>query len=124
MSEFNQPDALEEYMGLPVERMTDLQLVSYIKLYMRVVHDLNLPVQGFPERSMMAWMRRTYHQDAPQIIKWVLWKHKGKPDGTPITYTWFSKGHKWRIDKVYLEMQQHRQHAPVKELKLAQDAFG
>lgn len=98
-------DPVEEYLGKPVTAMTDQELVSYIKVYARAVHEIELPVQGIPERSVMAALKRTYGPaSAGRLVKWACRESIGKE---PVTYFDFSKGRKWWTDRQFIAMQAH-----------------
>ncbi len=103
-------DSVEEMLGKSVETMTDTELVTYIKTSMKQQSNLDLPVQGMRERSIMAGLKRTYGTDAGKIVKWVFQHHHGRKDGKPITYSIFSKNMKWWTDMMYLELQEAAQH--------------
>lgn len=96
-------DPVEEYLGKPVTAMTDDELVSYIKIYARAVHEIKLPVQGIPERSVMAGLKRTYGaSSAGRLVKWACRESIG---GDPVTYFDFAKGRKWWTDRQFIAMQ-------------------
>lgn len=98
-------DPVEEYLGKPVTAMTDQELVSYVKIYARAVHDIILPVQGTPERSVMAGLKRTYGPaDAGRLVKWACRESIGSD---PVGYFDFSKGRKWWTDRQFTALQRH-----------------
>ena len=107
MANFTDLDDAENTLGKPVDLMTDTQLVSYIKMSLKNYSDLNLPVQGQRERSIMAALKRTYGSDAGKIVKWAFYKHRGRKGATSITYSTFASGMKWWTDLLYVEMQEH-----------------
>lgn len=104
---FTELDALEKYFKKPVVEMTADDLVSYVKLYMKVVHRLELPVDpSVPrERSVFLGLKKTYGSDAGLVVKWVLWKYRGIWEGKPIGYFDFQKKMKWWTDQMYQELQ-------------------
>lgn len=98
-------DPVEEYLGKPVTAMTDQELVSYIKIYARAVHDIELPVQGTPERSVMAGLKRTYGPaNAGRLVKWAC---RESIEGDPVGYFDFAKGRKWWTDRHFTALQRH-----------------
>jgi hypothetical protein len=98
-------DPVEEYLGKPVTAMTDQELVTYIKIYARAVHDIDLPVQGSPERSVMAGLKRTYGKvNAGRLVKWACQESIGTD---PVNYFDFSKGRKWWTDRHFISLQAH-----------------
>ena len=102
---FTDLDPVEEYLGKPVTAMTDQELVTYIKTYIRAVHEIELPVQGTPERSVMAGLKRTYGAaNAGRLVKWACRESIG---GEPINYFDFAKGRKWWTDRQFIAMQGH-----------------
>jgi hypothetical protein len=111
---FSDLDPVEEYLGKPVTAMTDQELVSYIKVYARAVHDIDLPVQGTPERSVMAGLKRTYGPaNAGKLVKWACRESIGGTE--PVGYFDFSKGRKWWTDRTWTALQQHiRKESAVK----------
>ena len=103
---FSDLDPVEEYLGKPVTAMTDQELVSYIKVYARAVHDIDMPVQGTPERSVMAGLKRTYGPaNAGKLVKWACRESIGTAE--PVGYFDFSKGRKWWTDRAWTALQQH-----------------
>jgi hypothetical protein len=102
---FSDVDPLEEDMGVRCEDMNPDQLVSYIKSYQEAFN-LNLRIDGLPERSVFKAMQRVYGADAGLIVKWVFYKYKGRYDNEPIRHLSFAKGRKWWVDKMHLEMQE------------------
>lgn len=102
---FTDLDPVEEYLGKPVTAMTDQELVSYIKVYARAVHDIELPVQGTPERSVMSGLKRTYGTaNAGRLVKWACRESIGTD---PVNYFDFAKGRKWWTDRHFIAMQGH-----------------
>lgn len=102
---FSDLDPVEEYLGKPVTAMTDQELVSYVKVYARAVHDIDLPVQGTPERSVMAGLKRTYGaSNAGRLVKWAC---RESIDADPVGYFDFAKGRKWWTDRTFTAMQKH-----------------
>jgi len=109
---FSDLDAAELTLGKPVTSMTDSELVSYLKLAVRHHQDIDIPVDGNPERAVMAALKRTYGPDAGNIVKWCCWHHgakmgQGKMAGQVVGYFSFAKGMKWFTDMLYVELQQH-----------------
>ena len=103
---FTNLDAVEEYLGKPVTAMSDQELVSYIKVFARAVHDIDLPVQGIPERSIMAGLKRTYgSSNAGKLVKWACME--SIKTAKPVSYFDFSKGHKWWLDQNWISLQRH-----------------
>ena len=99
-------DAVEEYLGKPVTAMTDQELVTYIKVFARAVHDIDLPVQGIPERSVMAGLKRTYgSSNAGKLVKWAC--TESIKTAKPVVYFDFSKGHKWWLDQNWVSLQRY-----------------
>jgi hypothetical protein len=102
---FADTDPLEEDMGIRCEDMNPDQLVAYIKSYQEAF-GLNLKIEGQRERAVINGLVRIYgRQDAGRIIKWVFYQYKGRYDKEPVTIFSFSKGRKWWLDKMHLEMQ-------------------
>ena len=102
-------DAVEQMLGKPVYELSDNELVVYVKTSMKQVNNLELPVQGMRERSIMAALKRTYGPDAGKIVKWAFSRHQGRKEGKPVTYSTFSKNMKWWTDIMYLELQEAAQ---------------
>lgn len=103
---FSDLDAVEEYLGKPVTAMTDQELVSYIKVYARAVHEIDMPIQGLPERSVMAGLKRTYGSaNAGKLVKWACMESIGAPQ--PVGYFDFSKARKWWLDRNWIALQRH-----------------
>lgn len=103
---FSDNDPLEDDMGVRCENMTPDQLVAYIKSYQNAF-GLNLRIDGTPERAVFRAMQRIYgHTTAGQIVKWVFYHHKGRWGNEPVTPFSFSKGRKWWVDKMHLELQE------------------
>lgn len=96
-------DHAEAALGKPVSMMTDTEMVTYFKLAVFDEHQVNLAVDGYPERAVMAGLKRTYGNRAGQIVKWVA--HYASPDD--LTFSAFSKKRKWWTDKIDVEVQRH-----------------
>lgn len=121
---FSDNDPLEDDMGVRCEDMSPDQLVTYIKSY-QAAFGLNIPVVGIPERSVFRGMQRIYGQrDAGLIVKWVFYKHRGRYDGEAVRYQSFSKGRKWWVDKMYLEMQEDLRRSAPRSYSSAAAEFG
>ena len=102
---FVDADPLEEDMGILCQDMVPDQLIAYIKDYQEAF-GLNLKIDGQRERSVLTGMTRIYGKhDAGLIIKWVFYRYKGRWGDEPVTVWSFSKGRKWWLDKMHLEMQ-------------------
>ncbi|QDH91782.1 hypothetical protein SEA_PHRAPPUCCINO_107 [Mycobacterium phage Phrappuccino] len=123
---FTDLDIAEQTLGKPVTAMTDTELVSYLKIAVKALQDIDLPVDGMPERSVMAGLKRTYGPQAGNILKWVCWRHEGKYRGQVIGYFSFAKGRKWFTDMLYTELQQHlsAEAAQVAAERRAGDGWG
>lgn len=103
---FSDSDPLEDDMGVRCEQMNPDQLVAYIKSYQQAF-GLNLRIDGTPERAVFRAMQRIYGKDdAGRIVKWVFYHHKGRWENQPVTPFSFTKGRKWWVDKMHLEMQE------------------
>lgn len=106
---FEDVDAGEEYLSKPVSTMTPDELVAYVRHMVRESFGYALPVEGRPERAVFTWVRRVYGDDAGAVVKWVFWRHSGKTsDGEPVSHFSWAKGRKWWVDRMFLELQQHR----------------
>lgn len=104
---FSDSDPLEQGMGVRCEDMSPEQLVSYIKTYQKAF-GINLAVEGVIERSIFRSMQKIYgRKSAGNIVKWVFYKYHGRYSGEPVAFTSFSKGRKWWVDKMYIELQDH-----------------
>lgn len=102
---FSDKDPIEEMMSLRVEEMTPGELVTYIKTYQEAF-DRRMAVEGMIERSIFKSMQRIYGAaTAGQIVKWAFYKYHGVYGGEVITFTSFTKGRKWWVDKMHQEMQ-------------------
>lgn len=100
-------DAIEQSMGKSVTAMNPMELVTYVKMWIRAVYEVELPVSANRERYIFSALKRTYgEQDAGRIVKWPFWKYNGKRNGEYITYSSFTKGAKWLTDIWYLELQE------------------
>lgn len=94
-------------MGKPVTNMTAMELVSYVKMWIKAVYEVDLPVSANRERYIFAGLKRTYGPEAAgHIVKWPFWKYDGKRSGEYVTYSTFTKGMKWLTDIWLLEMQE------------------
>lgn len=114
---FDDPDPIEQEMGVRVENMTPDELVAYIKMYHRAF-DLDLAVEGMRERAVFQGMQRTYGQrTAGRIVKWVFYEHKGKYRDRTVGFFDFAKGSKWWVDQMHLEMQTHLRRAESRQAK-------
>lgn len=103
---FTDDDPLEQDMGVRCEDMTPDQLIAYVKSY-QGAFGLNIRIEGTPERAVFRAMQRIYgRRDAGLIVKWVFYKHRGRWEGEPVTPFSFTKGRKWWLDKMHLEMQE------------------
>lgn len=100
-------DAIEQSMGKPVTAMTAMELVSYVKIWIKAVYEVDLPVSPNRERFIFIALKKTYGNDAGRIVKWPFWKYDGKRNGEFVTYSTFSKGMKWITDIWYMELQEH-----------------
>lgn len=108
---FSDADPIEEDMGVRCEHMSPDQLVAYIKSYHQAF-DLDLKVEGMPERAVFRSLQRLYgKENAGLIVKWAFYHHRGRFRDEPIGFFMFSKGNKWWTDKIYLEMQRDRSNA-------------
>lgn len=98
-------------MGKPVTAMNPNELVTYVKMWLKAVYDLDLPVTANRERFIFTALKRTYGNEAAgRIVKWPFWKYDGKRNGTEyITYSMFTKNFKWLTDIWYLELQEQTQ---------------
>lgn len=100
-------DAIEQSMGKSVTNMTALELVSYVKMWIKAVYEVELPVSANRERYIFAGLKRTYGNEAAgNIVKWPFWKYDGKRNSEYVTYSTFAKGMKWLTDIWYLELQE------------------
>jgi hypothetical protein len=100
-------DAIELSMGKPVTNMNAMELVSYVKLWIKAVYDVELPVTPNRERHIFSALKRTYGNEAAgRIVKWPFWKYDGKRNSEYVTYSTFSKGMKWITDIWCLEAQE------------------
>lgn len=105
---FSDPDPIESLMSLRIEEMTPQEIVTYIKTY-QDAFGRKMAVEGFIERSIFKSMQRIYGKDtANLIVKWAFYKYKGVWSGEVITFTSFSKGRKWWVDKMHQEMQEYQ----------------
>jgi len=106
-------DAAEQMLGKAVTTMSDAELVSYLKLSVQQRQGIKLAVDGQPERSIMAGLKRVYGTDAGSIIKWAVHHHHatmptGRSAGSPLGFFAFTRGMKWFTDQLHSEFQQHR----------------
>jgi hypothetical protein len=94
-------------MGKSVTAMNPMELVTYVKMWIKAVYEVDLPVSANRERFIFAGLRRTYGSEAAgRIVKWPFWKYDGRRGDEFITYSTFSKGMKWLTDIWYLELQE------------------
>lgn len=114
---FSDLDPAELVLGKPVAMMTDTELVGYLKLAVQQHQGVDLPVQGAPERSVMASLKRVYGYEAGNILKWACWRHDAKVRGEVIGFFTFGKKMKWLTDKLYVELQHHRQAEQARQAK-------
>lgn len=108
---FEDLDPLEKNVfKKPVTEMTAADLISYIKTYQEVVHEITLAIDPTTprERAIFKGLIRQYGPDAGLIVKWVFWKYQGKWDGKLINFYDFQKSMKWWLDQMYTEMQEHQ----------------
>lgn len=108
-------DAIEQSMGKPVTAMTATELVTYVKVWIKAVYEIDLPVTPNRERFIFVGLIRTYGSDAGRIVKWPFWKYDGKRNGEFVTYSTFSKGMKWITDIWYMEMQEQAKREMAKK---------
>lgn len=106
---FSDLDAIEQTIGKPVTAMEAVELVTYVRMWIRAVYDVDLPVTAYRERTIFAHLRRMYGSDAGRIVKWPFWKYDGKRNSDYITYSSFSKNMKWLTDIWYLELKEQLQ---------------
>lgn len=100
-------DAIEQSMGKSVTVMNPMELVTYVKMWIRAVYEVDLPVSANRERFIFSTLKRTYGNEvAGRIVKWPFWKYDGKRNGEYVTYSSFSKGMKWLTDIWCLELQE------------------
>lgn len=100
-------DAIEQSMGKSVTSMTAIELVSYVKIWIKAVYEVDLPVSANRERHIFSGLRRTYGSEAAgRIVKWPFWKYDGKRNNEFVTYSNFSKNMKWLTDIWLLELQE------------------
>lgn len=106
---FDDLDAGEGHLCKPVGMMTPDELVSYVKYMVRDCFGFTLPTEGRPERAVFTWVKKVYAADAGNVVKWVFWKHSGKTsEGAPVSYFSWAKGRKWWVDRMFIELQEHR----------------
>ena len=104
---FNDPDAIEQDMGVRVEEMVPMQLVAYLKTYHRA-YDIDLVVQDPQDRKILEGLQNLYGKaTAGRIVKWVMHKHKGQFRGNTVGFSDFCKARKWWTDMMHTEMQRH-----------------
>lgn len=104
---FTDLDPAELALGKSVTMMTDSELVTYLKIAVHHQRDIDLAVDGTPERAIMAGLKRTYGVRAGNIVKWACYHHGAMHRGTPINHYSFTKGRKWYTDQLDAEVQQH-----------------
>lgn len=118
-------DAIEQSMGKPVTAMNAMELVTYVKMWIKAVYEVDLPVSANRERYIFAGLKRTYGSEAGRLVKWPFWKYDGKRAGEYVTYSTFSRGMKWLTDIWFLEMQEQTKREKVKrEEKHVAAGFG
>lgn len=106
---FSDRDPVEEEVGSPVETMTPHQLVVYLTTYMEAKHEIKIPIDGHPERSVMAGLQRHYgNAAAGQLVKWTLYHYHGKYREDYLNVFAFSKGRRWWTDMMHAEAQAAR----------------
>lgn len=117
---FSDPDPLEQDMGVLCTDMSPEQLVTYIHDY-HAAFDLELPVEGIKERSVMRGLQNTYGPArAGNIVKWAFYHHKGRFRGAAVGYFDFIKARKWFTDQLALEYQDAlRKERPVTASRVA-----
>jgi glutathione peroxidase-family protein len=102
---FTDADPVEKHMGLRVEEMTPQQLVNYVVTYQKAMNDLELTIQGHPERAIFKAMQRDYTPEvAGRIVKWVFYKYMGRRGDRFVGCSDFVKGARWWHDKIRAEM--------------------
>jgi hypothetical protein len=106
---FSDLDAIEQAIGKPVTAMEAVELVTYVRLWIRAVYEVDLPATAYRERTIFTYLKRMYGSDAGRIVKWPFWKYNGKRNGDYITYSSFSKNMKWLTDIWYLELKEQLQ---------------
>lgn len=103
---FTDPDPLEQQMGVLCEDMAPKNLLDYVVQYHRAF-GTRLAVDGPPEISVFRCMQRVYgKRDAGLIVKWVFYNHRGQWRGEKVTPLSFSKGRRWWVDRMHVEMQE------------------
>lgn len=99
-------DAIEQIIGKPVTAMEAVELVTYVRLWIRAVYEVDLPATAYRERTIFTHLRKMYGPDAGRIVKWPFWKYDGKRNGEHVTYSSFSKPMKWLTDIWYMELKE------------------
>lgn len=108
---FTDDDPLEQDMGVRCEDMTPNQLIRYVVTYQRAF-DRDIKVEGPRETNAFKGLQAIYGQrDAGLIVKWAFYKHRGQWRGDCVTPTWFSKGRRWWLDIMHLEVQEALRHS-------------
>jgi hypothetical protein len=105
---FTDLDAVEKKFGMGVTEMSPAELVSYLKISMWEVCNIDLRIDGagVRERAVFTYLQKVYGKEAGRIIKWVLCHHEGKTEkGKPVSFFSFEKARKWWTDELYAEMQ-------------------
>lgn len=118
-------DAIEQSMGKPVTAMNPMELVTYVKMWIKAVYEVDLPVSANRERYIFSGLKRTYGNEAAgRIVKWPFWKYDGKRNNEYVTYSSFSKGMKWLTDIWFLEMQEQVKKEEKRENNVVATGFG
>lgn len=113
MSSFTDPDPVENFLGLSVTSMSPSELIAYVKTYMQAMHDIDLVVEGPPERAILTSFQKIYTPvHAGNIIKWVFYKYQGKDEDKLINFYSFQKSRKWRLDQWNAEVQRKLKPSP------------
>lgn len=122
---FQGMDPVEVEIGCRVQLMTADQLIAYIKMYMKAMHEIDLMVEGsgHRERSSFQRLKRVYGPDAGLIVKWVLWNYDGVWKGEYLNFFSFSAGRKWWTDQMYSEMQVHKRELQKKSTPYEKPGF-
>lgn len=102
---FDQSDFGEDLLGKSVKNMSGDDLLPYAVAMHKEYLGFRLIIDPVKDRAVMRWLKKTYGEEAGEMVKWMFFQHGGKLDnGETFTTTWFNSNHKWWIDQIYSEM--------------------
>lgn len=109
----NQKDEFEFRIGKSVKQMEPRELLDYIQLQFKSKFGYDIPVEREREISMLKRLKKTYGEDAGNILKWYFGHHGGETlyrDGKSHRFkmSWLASSQKYWLDELYEEVQEQK----------------